>query len=52
MKSEKQARKFHADDASQDPDLDDASDWLKPVSHAVRPVRSSTQIRVVTTYQY
>ena len=52
MKSEKQAQKFHADDASQNPDLDDASDWLKQVSYAARPIRSPTQIWVVTSYQY
>ena len=52
MTPEKQAQKLHADDASQHPDLDDASDWLKQVSHAARPTRSPTQIWVVTSYQY
>ena len=34
------------------PDLNSASDWLKQVSHASRPIRSTTQIWVVTRYQY
>ena len=51
MTSEKQAQKFHADDASQNPDLDDASDWLKQVSYEARPIRSPTQIWVVTSHQ-
>ena len=34
------------------PDLDSASDWLKQISKAGRPIRSTTQIWVVTRHQY
>ena len=34
------------------PDLGSASDWLNQISHAVRPIRSTTQIWVVTLHQY
>ena len=34
------------------PDLDSASDWLKQISHAARPIRSFSQIWVVTRHQY
>ena len=34
------------------PDLDSASDWLNQISHAARPIRSTTQIWVVTRHQY
>ena len=34
------------------PDLGSASDWLKQISHAARPIRSTTQIWVVTRHQY
>ena len=34
------------------PDLGSASDWLKQISHAARPIRSITQIWVVTRHQY
>ena len=30
------------------PDLDSASDWLKQISHAARPIKNTTQIWVVT----
>ena len=33
-------------------DLGTASDWLKLISHAARPIRSTTQIWVVTRHQY
>ena len=33
-------------------DLGSASDWLKQISHAVRPIRGSTQFWVVTRHQY
>ena len=33
-------------------DLDSSSDWLKQISHAARPNRSTTQIWVVTRHQY
>ena len=33
------------------PDLGNASDWLKQISQAARPIRSSTQIWVVTRHQ-
>ena len=50
MTSEKRERKFNTDDAS--PDLGSASDWLNQISHAARPIRSTTQIWVVTCNQY
>ena len=34
------------------PDLDSASDWLKQISHVVRPIKSTAQIFVVTRHQY
>ena len=34
------------------PDLGSASDWLNQISHMAQPIRSSTQIRVVTRHQY
>ena len=34
----------------QSPDLGNASDWLKQISHAARPIRSTTQIWVVTLH--
>ena len=34
------------------PDLGDASDWLNQIFHSARPIRSSTQIWVVTRRQY
>ena len=34
------------------PDLDSASDWLKQIFHAARPIRSFSQIWVVTRHQY
>ena len=34
------------------PDLGSASDWLNQISHAARPIRNATQIRVVTRHQY
>ena len=33
-------------------DLGSASDWLNQISHAARPIRSTTQIWVVTRHQY
>ena len=33
-------------------DLGSASDWLKQISYAARPIRSTTQIWVVTRNQY
>ena len=33
------------------PDLGSASDWLNQISHAARPIRNATQIRVVTRHQ-
>ena len=33
-------------------DLGSASDWLKQISLAERPIRSTTQILVVTRHQY
>ena len=34
------------------PDLGIASDWLKQIFHVARPIRSTTQIWVVTRHQY
>ena len=34
------------------PDLGSASDWFKQISHAVRPIRDTTQFWVVTRHQY
>ena len=34
------------------PDLSSASDWLNQIYHAARPIRSTTQIWVVTRHQY
>ena len=34
------------------PDLDSASDWLNQISHAAQPIRSTTQMWVVTCHQY
>ena len=34
------------------PDLGSASDWLNQISHAARPIRSTTHIWVVTRHQY
>ena len=33
-------------------DLGSASDWLKQISQAARPIRNTTQIWVVTRHQY
>ena len=33
-------------------DLDSVSDWLKQIFFATRPIRSTTQIWVVTRHQY
>ena len=33
-------------------DLGSAFDWLKQISHAVRPIRGTTQFWVVTRHQY
>ena len=34
------------------PDLSRASDWLKQISLAARPIRSATQTWIVTRHQY
>ena len=34
------------------PDLVGASDWLKQIYHAARPIRSTTLIWIVTHHQY
>ena len=51
MTTEKGAQKFHTDDASL-PRSGSASDWLNQISHAAWPIRSTTQIWVVTSHQY
>ena len=47
----KRAQEFHTDDASL-PDLGSASDWLKQIQLATRPIRSITQIWVVSCHQH
>ena len=49
MTSEKRAQKFQNDDASLP--SSSASNWLNQNSHAARPIRSTTQIWVVTRHQ-
>ena len=34
------------------PDLGSASDWSYRVGNLIQPIRSTTQMRVVTRYQY
>ena len=34
------------------PDMSSASDWLKQISHEALPIRSTTQIWVVTGHRY
>ena len=34
------------------PELGSASDWLKRIFPAARPIRSTTQLWVVTSHQY
>ena len=51
MTSEKQAQKFHTDEASL-PDLVSAYGWPKQIFLAARPIRSTNQIWVVTRHQY
>ena len=34
------------------PDLGSASDWLNQISHTARPIRSTTQVWIVTRHQY
>ena len=52
MTSEKRAQKFHTNDASLPRYLGSASDWLNQISDAAGPIRSTTQIWVVTRHQY
>ena len=47
MASEKRAKKFHTDDASSF-----HTDCLKQISQVAQPIRSTTQIWVVTHHQY
>ena len=42
MLSEKRAQKFFTDDCHY-PDLGSASNWLKQISHAARPIRRDIQ---------
>ena len=51
MTSENRAQKFHTYEASL-PDLGSTSDWLNLISHAARPIKSATQILVVTRHLY
>ena len=45
--------KIHTDDVLRyDPDLGSASDWLKRISFAAPPIRSTAQIWVVIRHQY
>ena len=34
------------------PDLGSASDWLNQISHVARPIRSTSQVYIVTRHQY
>ena len=52
MTSEQRLEKFYADDVHFTKDLDSVSDWLKQISFATRPIRSTTQIWVVTRRHY
>ena len=49
--TEKRTQEFHTDDASLS-DLGSASDWLKQIFHAARPIRSINKIWLLTRYQY
>ena len=51
MMSEKRLQKFHTDDVHY-PYLGCTLDWLKQISRAARPVRSTFRILVVTRHQY
>ena len=51
MRSEKRAQKFHTDDASL-PRSGQCSDWSCRVGNLIQPIRSTTQIWVVTRHQY
>ena len=51
MTSEKRAQKFHTDDSSLSRS-GQCSDWLNQISHATRPIKSTTQIWVVSRHQY
>ena len=50
MTSERRLQKSHTD--VHHTDLGSASDWLKQISLATRPIRSNAQIRVMTSYWY
>ena len=47
MTSEKAVQKIHTGDP-----LGSASDWLKQIPRMARPIKSTTQIWVVTRHQY
>ena len=52
MTSEKQRQKFHTDDTSLPRSGKCfSSDWLKQISHVARPIKSTTQIFVVTRHR-
>ena len=51
MIPEKQAQKFHTDDASI-PELESASDWSCRVGNLLQPIRSTTLIWAVMRHQY
>ena len=51
MTSEQRLQKLHTIDVHY-PDLGNAPDWLKQISLVTRPIRSTTQIWVVTRNQY
>ena len=53
MMSEERAQKFHTDDVSLlGSGYESASDWLKQVLLAARPIRTATQILVLTRHQH
>ena len=42
----------HYQDLGSASDASDASDWLKQISHAARPIRSTAQILVETSHKH
>ena len=52
MTSEEREQKFHADDVSLTKNLGGASDWSYREEILLQPIRSTTQIWVVTRHQY
>ena len=51
LTSEKRAQKFHTETCHY-PDLDGASNWSCRVGNLIQPIRSTTEIWIVTRHQY